>query len=237
MATSTFITKLEDGLGLFELLINHLASSHMQPSEDQYHTLKGLSLRLSQSALDFSTGIQAFEKQLNSTEPPSEEARKLLLQGQASREAVISTSQLNKPAIFAKNIKILFDRQTNSIARSSTQQAREKLTRKRCERICTLGPSGVISWALAFTPSAWAPNVLPTSTFEYLLKHITPRDAQLWPPEIYNLLKGLKAEDPLRGSLTYHEFLEGKSSITMKESKSLMNHSYRWRDEQVPTFE
>jgi hypothetical protein len=47
-------------------------------------------------------------------------------------------------------------------------------------------------------------------TFDYVFEHIKPDDFQVWPPNIYNILYGLGAKEPLQRSHKYHEFLKGK---------------------------
>ena len=54
-------------------------------------------------------------------------------------------------------------------------------------------------------------------TFDYLVEHIELQDAIVWPSEIYNILRGLGAEEPLRGSYRYHEFLRGKFALSRNQ--------------------
>ena len=53
-------------------------------------------------------------------------------------------------------------------------------------------------------------------TFDYAFEHIEPDDCRVWPPEIYSILSGLGAEEPLQGSHKYDEFLKGKFLLAKK---------------------
>jgi hypothetical protein len=57
------------------------------------------------------------------------------------------------------------------------------------------------------------------SLCDYLLEHIDPDEAQVWPSEIHNILDQLGAEEPLPGSYKYEEFLKGKATFSEKSSK------------------
>ncbi len=60
-------------------------------------------------------------------------------------------------------------------------------------------------------------NLMSNDTFDYLIEHIEPQDAIVWPSEIYNILRCLGAEELLRGSHRYHEFLKGKFALVRSQ--------------------
>jgi hypothetical protein len=61
---------------------------------------------------------------------------------------------------------------------------------------------------------------MSNNTFDYVVEHIEPEDTQVWPSEIHDILSALGAEDSLRGSYEYHEFLKGKVHFSETLSKS-----------------
>ncbi|PMD61954.1 uncharacterized protein K444DRAFT_359424, partial [Hyaloscypha bicolor E] len=107
-----------------------------------------------------------------------------------------------------RNITYFFDCQRDSVVDSDATKARKQLTRERCERICTLSPDGLITWAVAFMPTMWTANLMSKDTFDYVFEHIEPDSSPVWPPDIYHILSGLGAEEPLQGSHKYHRFLK-----------------------------
>jgi hypothetical protein len=73
------------------------------------------------------------------------------------------------------------------------------LTQERCDRICSLSPDGLISWAVAFAPSIRIANLMSNNTFDYVVEHIEPEDPLVWPSEISGVLSALGDEEPLNG--------------------------------------
>jgi hypothetical protein len=82
---------------------------------------------------------------------------------------------------------------------SDTIKARKRLTQERCDRICSLSPDGLISWAVAFAPSIRIANLMSNNTFDYVVEHIEPEDPLVWPSEISGVLSALGDEEPLNG--------------------------------------
>jgi hypothetical protein len=56
-----------------------------------------------------------------------------------------------------------------------------------------------------------------SNAFDYLIEHIKPQDAIVWPSEIYNILRGLGAEELLQGLHRYYEFLKGKFALARSQ--------------------
>jgi hypothetical protein len=208
MTTGRFISQLSAQTSKLELLVQSLQNSSFHPSNDQYQILGALSVRLSAAANDLLAQVAALKKRR--TESFSAEGQQLIDQAELERRGLITTTQLKNRRTFAKNIILFFKGQSDSVVDSVLTKARKQATRERCERICTLSPDGLIFWAVAFAPTIWTANMMSNDTFDYVFEHITPDECQVWPPDIHNILIGLGAEEPLRGSNRYDEFLRGK---------------------------
>jgi hypothetical protein len=65
---------------------------------------------------------------------------------------LVTTTQLKNRRVFPRNIVLFFRGPQVSAIDSDTIIARKKLTRERCERICSLNIDGLISWALIQAP-------------------------------------------------------------------------------------
>jgi hypothetical protein len=200
MTTGKFITQLEASIKRLESLVQSLQNSSFHPSKTQYQNLTDLSLRLNSAASNLPIQVTALKNRR--AEPSFEEGRKLIAQAQSERRDLITTSHLKSRVIFARNITYFFDGQKDSVVDSDATKARKQLMRERCERICTLSPDGLISWAVAFMPTVWTANMMSKDTFDYVFDHIEP--------DIYHILSGLGTEEPLRDSYKYLEFLKGE---------------------------
>lgn len=206
--TGKFISQLEALINKLESLVQSLPCSSLHPSDTQYETLGNLTSRLITSANDLP--IQVADLEARRLKPCIEEGDKLITQARLDKDEIIANAKLTDRKIFARNIVYFFNGQQDSIVDSEATKARKKLTRERCERIRTLSPDGLISWAVAFMPTLWTANMMSKGTFDYILDHIQPNEYQLWPPDIYRILSGLGAEEPLRESPKYQCFLKGK---------------------------
>jgi hypothetical protein len=216
MATCTYILRLESLAKKVESLIQSLQCATIQPSEDQYRSLEALGARLSKAAANVPSEIDGLHERHAAA---LEEGKKLISQAQSDRRDVIDSGQLKNRSVFGRNIVLFFEGPKDSVIDSKTTRARKQLTRDRCQRICSLNPDGLISWAAAFMPTLWIANQMSGGLCDYLLENIEPDEAQVWPPEIHNILDQLGAEEPLRGSCKYQEFLKGKDTFSEKPSK------------------
>ncbi|KAH8653945.1 hypothetical protein BGZ60DRAFT_435794 [Tricladium varicosporioides] len=206
ITTSKFISQLEASVKKIESLVQSLQCSSFHPSQKQYQTLTDLSLRLDACGTNLPIQVAALKNRR--AEPSYEEGRKLVSQAKSEIRDLIANAKLENRIIFARNITYFFDGQKDSVVDSDATKLRKQLTRKRCERIRTLSPDGLISWAVAFMPTTWIANLMSKDTFDYVFEHIEPDDYQVWPSDIYYILSGLGAEEPLRESYKYHEFLK-----------------------------
>jgi hypothetical protein len=218
MTTCTYVSQLDALTKKVESFVQSLQSAEIHPSKDQYTTFKALSLRLCEAAASVPVGIGALKKRQAES---CEEGIKLISQAQSDRNDL---THLKNRRVFARNIKLFFGGPQDSAIDSDTIKARKRLTRERCECICSLSPDGLISWAVAFAPSLWTANLMSNKTFDCVEELIEPQCPVVWPSEIYDILSALGDEDPLRGSHKYHEFLKGKFYFSQKVSKKLMNY-------------
>jgi hypothetical protein len=215
MATGEFITHLTAEISRVESLVGSLQCSSLHPSNDQYPILEELSLRLSAAAAKLPAEIAALKERRKG--PSSAEGERLLAQAEQEYRDLLATTQLKNQKLFAKNITLFFRGQSDSIVDSAVVKARKQVTRDRCERIrTTLNPDGSISWAVAFRPTAWEANYMSRDIFDYVLDHIEPENCRVWPSDIYKILSGLGAEEPLKDSQEYHAFLKGKLLLANK---------------------
>lgn len=208
-STSSSILRLHALIKKIESFPQSLSDLH--PSKDQYDTLRSLSLRLKKAATDLPTQIEAL--QTIRRERASTQGIKLIHEAESDRSDLITTTQLKDRIAFVRNIPLFFEGQRDRSLDSHATRARKQLTRERCERICSLSPNGLITWAVAFHASTWTANAMSKSTFDYVVEHIEPDGPMVWPPDIYHLLRGLAAKNPLLGSRRYNEFLKGRSYI------------------------
>jgi hypothetical protein len=215
MTTCTYVSRLESLVKKVESVVQSFQCATIQPSKDQYQVLEALSVKLATAAANVPVEIKALKKR--QTEPSCAEGRQLISQAQSDRKEIINTAQLKNRNLFGRNISLIFKGPQDSVVDSSTTKVRKQLTRMRCQSICSLSPNGLISWAVAYTPTTWTANLMSNDTFNYLIEHIEPQGVIVWPSEIYNILRGLGAEEPLRGSHGYHEFLKGKFALARSQ--------------------
>ncbi|KAL3474042.1 hypothetical protein BJX99DRAFT_260743 [Aspergillus californicus] len=171
---------------------------HFDPAE--YADLEVASVNLSKVSAVISEEVKDLGKRRTSA--VYKEGARLLSQAKVTREDLISNQKLRS------RTTLFFRRPRESKFDSAAVKARKKLTRERCERIRNLHPDGVIQWAAAFTPSAWDPNALQTSTFDFIVDFIGPEKRRLWPTKVYNMLAELGTEAPLDNMQDYRLFLD-----------------------------
>lgn len=172
MTTGRFISQLEASIKKLESLVQSLQCSTFHPSKKQYDTLADLGLRLTAAANNLPIQVTALKKRR--AEPSFEEGRKLIDQAQSEIRDLIAVAELKNRIIFGRNITYFFDGQKDLIVDSEATKTRKQLTRERCERICTLSPDGLISWAVAFMPTIWTANLMSKDAFDYVFDHIEP---------------------------------------------------------------
>lgn len=131
-------------------------------------------------------------------------------------QKLLADGRPERVANFSKNITLFFDGpKTYPAIDSSSAKSKNKLTLLRCERIRCLSPQGIISWAAAFAPTAWAGGgKIPDHAFDYLIDNIEPEGFQGWPVGIAEILSGFAAKEPLRQSDSYSAFLKSQVRST-----------------------
>lgn len=120
----------------------------------------------------------------------------------------LSSGKLRNPAVFRRNIKLIFQGPPGSEFDSKDTKWRKEVIQKRCERIQQLSVDGVISWAMSHPPSTWGPCFMPNDIFDCLIDDIEPRDRKNWPEVIRNTLLRLKGGEA-HGCLGLDQLLHG----------------------------
>lgn len=202
-----YATQLDALVNKVESFVQSLRTAKIQSSKDQHETFKTLSQRLSDAATAIPVEIESMKKRWAES---CKDGQRLIAQAQSVRSDIITADHLKNRGVFARNIRLFFRGPQDSFIDSDATKARKRLTRERCERICTLRPDEIISWAIAFPPSTWTANWMSSDTFNYVDEYIEPSHPVVWPSEIYDTLNALRDEDPLQGSQRYHKFLKGK---------------------------
>lgn len=210
MTISTYVSQLDALTKKVESFVQSLQTSKIRPSKGQCETLRTLSEGLRDAVAAIPAEIESLK---NRWAESCKEGQKFVSQAQAVRSDIIRDSHLKNSGIFARNIRLFFGGPQDSVVDSDATKARKRLTRERCERISSLTPDGLISWAITFTPSTWTANLMSNDTFDYVDEYIEPNDPVIWPSEIYRVLSALGNEEPLKGSDKYREFVEGRSSF------------------------
>lgn len=116
---------------------------------------------------------------------------------QAAIQTVLSGDHFGSSAVFRRNIKLIFQGPPESNFDSKDTVWRKTVIKKRCERIMQLSTDGIISWAIAYSPTNWNPCFMSNDMFSCLLEDIEPADRKLWPPAVCDTLSKL-AEEELR---------------------------------------
>lgn len=132
---------------------------------------------------------------------------------QSSRGNLFAKGRLKQSAVFRRNIITIFEGPKDSRFDPEDVKFRKESTCKRCELIRGLSPDGVISWAMAFAPTAWAGGSMAWEVFTCLFDDIEPELVQIWPPVIRETLHMLmEDEESLKRSPEYDEFIKGWSA-------------------------
>jgi hypothetical protein len=221
MVTCTYILRLESLVKKAESLVQSLQGATIQPSEDQYRSLEALGARLSKAAVDVPLVVDALKDRDTAA---VEEGRKVISEVQSYTRDIINAGKLRNRSVFGRNIVLFFEGPKDSVIDSQPTKVRKQLTRERCQRICSLSPDGLLSWAAALPPTKWTANLMSKGTFDYVLKHIEPDDFQVWLSEIYNILDALAAEEPLQDLTTIGSFLKVRSPSLRGLVRKLINY-------------
>merc|ERR1712093_463013 len=77
-------------------------------------------------------------------------------EAQSTRDKLVTTRQLKRSPIFRRNIKTIFVPPKISSFDVESARSRKVLMQERCALLRALNCDGLLSWALAFTPTTWA---------------------------------------------------------------------------------
>jgi len=138
-----------------------------------------------------------------------EEGKKLVSRADSARTDLIAVGQPKRLATFRRNFTLFFEGPVDSALHSSAVRSRNNQTRKRCEWIRCLSPSGIVSWAAAFPPTDWTAGLLIDHAFDYLMDEIEPKEAQMWPVKVREILQTFGGEGALQGSSNCLQFIGG----------------------------
>lgn len=136
---------------------------------------------------------------------------KLRSQAQATIASLIHDGKLERPAVFRRNILLVFAGPKGSSFDSDDVRARKAATRPRCERILKLSPDGLVAWAASYTPTSWAAGCMAKDIFECLVEDNEFKSAQNWPTVIQQTVQKLQTDESLQNSVGYGEFMSGES--------------------------
>ncbi|KAJ5418099.1 uncharacterized protein N7487_001649 [Penicillium crustosum] len=114
------------------------------------------------------------------------------LKAQSIIATVLSKGRLHNPAVFRRNIKLIYCGSQQSEFDSKDTKWRRGVVQKRCSRIQQLSPDGIVSWAIAYPPTTWGPCFMSNDTFDCLIEDIEPRDRKKWPDAVCQTLSRLK---------------------------------------------
>ena len=151
---------------------------------------------------------------------------KLRSQAQSTIASLIDDGKLERPAVFRRNIVLVFAGPKDSDFDSDDVRSRKAVTRLRCERIRELSPDGVVAWAASYTPTSWAAGCMAKDIFECLIDDIEPEWAQSWPPVIQETVQKLRTDEALQNSLEYGEFINGEYVNCAKNGRTEFRHSH-----------
>jgi len=190
-----------------EYTMEKFCATKAQPTKEEYHTFESLNLRFSEVAARFSDQVDQLKGEHGDW--VEGEGKKLVSRAESARLNLIADGQPKSVATFRRNFTLFFEGPIDSALDSSAVRSRNKQTRKRCERIRCLSPSGIISWAAAFPPTDWTAGFMNDRAFDYLVDEVEPQETHTWPVKLREMLHTFGAEGALQGSSNYHEFIGG----------------------------
>ena len=208
MSIHTAILDLEALARKAEYAMEKFSSMEVQPTREEYHAFESLDLRFSEMVVKFSEKINCF-KDVHADWVVSE-GKAFRSRAESARTDLMVGGQPKSLATFKRNLLLVFEGPRDSALDSKSVTSRNKQTRTRCTRIRCLSPSGIITWAAAFPPTLWAAGFMKDLAFDYLVEDMESDQTQAWPVKLREVLHAFGAEEPLKGSSKYLEFIQGK---------------------------
>lgn len=80
----------------------------------------------------------------------------------------------------------------------------------------------------SFTPTAWNANSMSKDTFDSVVEHIEPEEAQSWPPEISKTLRALSAEESLKRLRDIRNFSKPSHPMMKRLNANQRSAIERW---------
>jgi hypothetical protein len=197
-------------------IIKIIRHGRLQFTIEDFNALEIASRGLAKIAASVSDEVQALGKRRVGAVVA--EGQRLLSNAKTVKAEILATHKLKNRVAFVRNMQMLFVPPNESKLDSPAVKTRKRLTRERSERIRDLKPDAIIVWAAAFAPSVWDSNVLPRSTFDYVLEFLESDKPQRWPTVIFDVLNTLGAEEPLQNSEDFRAFLESGLHLAYAET-------------------
>lgn len=139
------------------------------------------------------------------------------LKAQSTIATVLSSRRLRNPAVFRRNIKLIYRGPAQSEFDSKDTTWRRGVIQTRCSRIQQLSADGIISWAIAYPPTTWGPCFMSNDIFDCLVEDIEPRDKKGWPEAVCETLTRLKNGE-VQGCHGLEQLVHGKRAPFQRES-------------------
>ncbi|OJD13524.1 hypothetical protein AJ78_06032 [Emergomyces pasteurianus Ep9510] len=184
-------------------------------TSDQYEILETLTSKISEAIARTTVLIQS------KREAHFAEHNRFLSQMLSERDDLIESGQLPNETIFRRNIELIFHGPKLSNLDSRQTKGRKEITRHRCDELFNLSSDGIIFWATTLQPVNWAGGSMTQDHFKFLIVNVDLDRAQMWPSQIFKILRVLATEAPLHESRKYETFLKAlkKSSTELRSSK------------------
>lgn len=129
----------------------NLAMRDISLSKTDLQTLETVAANLKDiiAVIESKPGLRKFSW----TEQAWKDSEPHRLKTQSIIAAVLSKGRLHNPAVFRRNIKLIYCGSPQSEFDSKDTKWRRGVVQKRCSRIQQLSLDGIISWAIAYPPT------------------------------------------------------------------------------------
>jgi hypothetical protein len=196
----------------------NLAMRDISLSETDLQTLETVAANLKDILviIESKTGLRKYSW----TEQAWKDSEPHRLKAQAIIAAVLSKKRLQNPAVFRRNIKLIYCGSPQSEFDSKDTTWRRGVVQKRCSRIQQLSPDGIISWAIAYPPTTWGPCFMSNEIFDCLIEDVEPRDRKKWPDAVCQTLFRLR-DGEIQGCYGLQQLVHGK--MTFRRGISVTN--------------
>jgi hypothetical protein len=196
-------------------------SSKIRPNREQLDEIQKLSMQLKTAV----AGIESHVELLLRRAGPTDKERALANQIKAADEF--------DPAIFRKNLVLIFRGPDESALDPTKVQIRKAKSRTRCEKLRVESHHLILKWAMSFQPSAWIhPTVMADGTFDFLIQDLKDVTFDQIPPKIFESLLCLKDEEPLNTCEQFQSFVKNIERPTIVEEPEPVVQYKRKRTDQ-----